>query len=286
MLLSTTALLSLAVYTVGNPLSILIDKPLKIAIFIISSLLLALLLVLPLYVNNIPKADNTILIISLTLLIVTGISFIKIIIDFSHQRSLIIGVLLITSLLISSAIIIPQRLSVKPRNIEQELKMSMDLAKHRPRWVPAKLFNASHLKPYLKNTNRAKFISGEGTIETPTWEPRNIVFEIEAKRDAVIKVNQYYYPGWSAFMVNENEVKSLPTKASSNDGLIQFNLPSGKSKVQLILEITGVERIGQIITLLTIFSLIGWLIFSFYSQKNTPIPKETIQQSSQEKDYS
>ncbi len=274
LLISTTALLSLAVYTVGNPLPILIDKPIKIVIILIGSLILALLQILPLYLDNfaIFKTNNTVLVICLILLLTIGISFIKVIMDFSHQRTLIIAVLLTASLLISSAIVIPERLSNKPRDLEQKLAVSMDLAKFRLQWVPAKLFNIGNLKSYLKNPNKAKFISGQGTIKTPIWQPRNIVFQIETNKEAIIKVNQYYYPGWSASITNEQEVKILPTKYSENDGLIQFNLPPGKSEVHLDLEVTALERAGQIITLLSILSLLGWLIFSYY--KKVPIVTE------------
>jgi|GEM_PF-1250352 len=271
LVISTTALISLAAYTTGNPMSILINNPIKIAILSLGSVLLAFLIVLPIYSYNlpIPKANNTVLLIAIILLIAVAISYMKIVIDFSHHRTLIIGILLIISLSISSAIVISQRISNKPRNITQELNVSIDPARYRLRWVPPKLFNVGYLKSYTKNPNKAKFLAGEGSIKIQNWKPNNMTFEITAKKDSVIKVNQYYYPGWTASLIGK-DTKILPTKPSENDGLIQFNIPGGNSVVSLNREVTPIERMGQIITLLSILGLGGWLFFFLSRKPKTP----------------
>ena len=269
LVVSTTALISLAIYTIGNPISILIDKPIKIIVFVLAIVFLAGLEILPIYANNNPIAkisSNTVLIIVLSLLVAVGVSLIRAVIDFSHHRTLVVGVLLLVSLQLTTVVVIPEKLSQKPRNVTQELSVSIDSPRYRLRWVPAKLFNIGYLKSYVKNPNRAKFIAGEGTVKTTTWKPRNIILAVDAKKDSIIKVNQYYYPGWSASITGDKEVKMLLTKQSENDGLIQFNVPTGKAEVKLNLEASFAEKIGQIVTLVSSLGVIAWSAFSYYTK--------------------
>jgi len=255
LVVATTALTALAIFLTGNPLSVFIDKPIKIIVFLSTIFLLVLLEVLPLSGHLI---NNTVLAIMLVLLLLTAIVYIKEIIDFSHYKVLVVEMLLIFSLILSNFPAIAQVISNKPNNnIKQQLSLAPN---YRPRWTSPK----SLTRAYLNRQNKAEVIAGSGSVITKVWKPGNIVLQVDAQKDSLIKVNQLYYPNWVASIVNQNKITKEPTHPTKNEGLLELKVPSGSSQVRLKLETSQAEKTGQIISILSLLALLGWLLYYYY----------------------
>jgi hypothetical protein len=114
LILSTNTLISLAIYATGNPVSLFIDQSKKIIIFSVAVFLLGYLETIPFYQKNlhILGINNSILLVLSIIVIAVGISFIKDIFDFKHQRVLIIEMILLFSLMVSSGLLVFYKIAI------------------------------------------------------------------------------------------------------------------------------------------------------------------------------
>jgi len=266
LVVASTALISLAIFATANPLMVFIDKPVKIVIFSATILVLSLIEILPLhsYFSGLPRMNNTLLAILLVLLVVIAVTFIKQVVDFSHYRVLVVEILLITSLLLSSVAVITQVISRKPHNINQATILSQNPTAYRTRWTSPEFFTRGHLKTNPKMQGKAELITGEGSVHVNTWKPGKIILEVEAQSDSLLKVNQFYYPNWVASIVNNNRVKQESIHPSGNEGLLQLSVPSGSSRIRLQLQVSSLEKTGQLISFLSLLGILGWIVYHYY----------------------
>lgn len=113
-----------------------------------------------------------------------------------------------------------------------------------------------------------ELIKGEGEFSLNTWGYKKRSFQVSATTDIVINLRTYYYPGWEIKITpNLNNVDEVMTAAS--DGRIQLTLPKGNYEVEIWYKGTLAERLGSLISFITVL-LLGGLWFSFKDNKNTP----------------
>lgn len=121
------------------------------------------------------------------------------------------------------------------------LPSSHDPPEYRPREVKAsrqeviaKYGGAEH-GFVLDNAAHAKVTSSSS---------RKIRFVVDVRTNSVLRIRQFYYHGWAAF------VDGTRTTASPSDpeGLIQIGIPAGKHDVTLTLLPQRPERIGRIVS--------------------------------------
>jgi uncharacterized membrane protein YfhO len=67
---------------------------------------------------------------------------------------------------------------------------------------------------------------------------------------------QFYFPGWVARL----DGRPHPLRPSSPDGALRFSVPGGEHRVELTLRRTPPELAGQIVSALSLVSLLAWTL--------------------------
>jgi len=92
---------------------------------------------------------------------------------------------------------------------------------------------------------------------------QNKTFEVNAKTPITLRLNTYYFPGWKA-KVDGNEMKIDDINKYK---LITISLPKESKKLELRFENTEVRKIGEWVTVISVWSIIILFIFIRISRK-------------------
>lgn len=145
--------------------------------------------------------------------------------------------------------------SVKAKAKIELAKLGIDVPEYRPRWTsPAMLANHKALRDGMQGGGKFKIQEGAAVIQR--WEARDIEFRSTARNETWITVSQLYYPGWTAHLKDHSS--NLLVRPSTPEGLIQILAPAGIHEISLTLETSINERMGQVISLMSILILLVW----------------------------
>lgn len=103
---------------------------------------------------------------------------------------------------------------------------------------------------------KACVVEGTGAITVGRWQPREIALRVETAGGVALNVNQFYYPGWAAYV----DGRAHPLAPSQPDGLLHLTLPPGAHELKLRLEKTRPETSGEVISAASVVALLAWLI--------------------------
>ena len=78
-----------------------------------------------------------------------------------------------------------------------------------------------------------------------------------------LRLNSFYFPGWKATTDTDANLRTYP---STNLGLLTIDIPSGQHHIFVSKSETGLERLAEIISLITLLLLIG-LLWRFSSPR-------------------
>lgn len=110
--------------------------------------------------------------------------------------------------------------------------------------------------------SRVKIAEGAGSVRVSEWKPGNIVLDVDTPSGALLTVSQFYYPNWTADVIQPiNEPSPLTLRPSEPDGLLSVAVPSGRHQVMLRLNQSPVESAGLVISLVAAaitLLLVGW----------------------------
>lgn len=217
-----------------------------------------------------PWRFNTILTVATTALLALGIAAIQKPVNNATKRISAIAGSLVVILLLSGAVVVhiytnPQLLVKytkveKPRDVNQELSISLEAPEYRPQWVSLEIFEQSKIKDLANSFERAKIAIGEGNLSVEKWQPRHIVLQSNATTNLWVNIHQFYYPGWTAKINGESRL--LPVQPSTPNGLLSLWIPPGQHQISLRLEAGLSERIGQILSAISVL-IIVLFIFRF-----------------------
>jgi len=104
-----------------------------------------------------------------------------------------------------------------------------------------------------------------GTASVADWQPREIHLRIQARQDAILHINHFYYVGWQAHVEGTGRGLSVQHDA---DGLLEIAAPAGSYNVALLLGKRAPERFGIAISLCSLLLLI--VLASFSGAGRTP----------------
>jgi hypothetical protein len=276
LVVATTALIALGISSLKSSKRIVnfLDK-IAIGFLLVPSLVLGVLQLLPVpkmqQTFHISWSINTVLTALIVVIIALGISYLKKPINFSNQKPLVIGILLLLSLILASLPKVIEKSLYSQSDVDTVLAISRDAHEYRPRWVPSEMFKSApdSVSPGILETDpisklgrtssNASVTEGQGTLWIQRWKPREIVLQANAITDIWLTINQFYYPGWTARINGESHL--LPVKPSEPEGLLRVGVPTGKHEVTVTLDAGVEERMGQIIT---IISAITALLLMFW----------------------
>jgi len=159
--------------------------------------------------------------------------------------------------------------------------------------IPAVTINYQYLKP--SEYNYIATYKAEDICSTTTWAqeylpmwtkkcfPKDNHLPLVYSRDPIIISNinsvqngrktffntygnggrvyfaKYYFPGWQVIMDENINIKLYP---SGNQGLITFDVPSGRHSIVVSLKDTNARFIGNMLTLISIFIFSAYFIFA------------------------
>lgn len=285
---ATTALIALGISSL-KPSKRTVNFLDKIAIgfLLATSLILAILQLLPVpkmqQTFHVSWTSNTVLTTLLVVIIALGISSFKKPINFSNQKPLVIGTLLLLSLVLASLPKVIEKSLYSQSDVDTVLAINRDAHEYRPRWVSAEMFKSApdSISPNILETDpisrlgrsspKVSVTTGQGSLLIQRWKPREIALQANAITDIWLTIKQFYYPGWTARINGESHL--LPIEQSRPEGLLCVGVPTGKHEVIVTLDAGVEERMGQIIT--AVSALIA-LVFVLWFCKNVQNNVETV----------
>jgi hypothetical protein len=118
-----------------------------------------------------------------------------------------------------------------------------------PKWVQSEAVK--------KFTTKVESAIAGAKISIDKNKSNYLSFIFDAPADGVVRINTVYYPGWQVF------VDGKRTEVSYNNGLIEFQVKKGKSKVVSQFTETPLRQFSNLLTA----AAIGFIILSFVKYK-------------------
>lgn len=106
---------------------------------------------------------------------------------------------------------------------------------------------------------RLELISGKGEIKSLQWRTNYHAFEVNAESKVFMLDRTIYFPGWTAF-VDGRQVSLFSQYDPKTKGLIGFEVPAGKHKVEVKLLEPPMRKVANIITISSLGLIAGLLI--------------------------
>jgi hypothetical protein len=113
---------------------------------------------------------------------------------------------------------------------------------YQPRWVPQEEFQGTNLEALGDSFSQIRIDEGNASVVVDAWEPRKIVFRMNAVTSSRLTIHQFYYPGWTA--VTQGQAMDFPVGVSQL-GLMQIQIPAGQYTITLTLEPLWQEKVGM-----------------------------------------
>lgn len=153
--------------------------------------------------------------------------------------------------------------------LSEKLALSKGNAGFHPKWATSSS-DVGGLQSLLQRIGRedgtlrkVRVAEGVGGVVVRRWGPRDILLDVTAPGGAVLNVSQYYYPGWTARLLDESG-QDLDVRPTDADGLVGVAVPNGHHLLSLRLRATTPEYLGRVVSALsaaiTLYLLItaGW----------------------------
>lgn len=107
---------------------------------------------------------------------------------------------------------------------------------------------------YPVKTIKPEIVSGKGEFRIKEMKPSTRIYEINAKTNIRMVDYTFYYPGWHAYVDNQEVV--IQFQDPTYRGTITYDVPQGNHLVRLAFTNTKIRTLGQIISVLSIILLI------------------------------
>ncbi len=160
------------------------------------------------------------------------------------------------------------------QHLSQELVETRLPEKHlSPEHIPLNSNFVTSIKDikYLHTYPFYKAVSGEAHINVIEHKPRKISLDIIAKSPTTIQIRQFHFAGWR---INDLESSTDVTDAfklrdALPHGQIEFDVPIGQNRIDIILVQMTEEKIGVAISLISAFILLLLIITAISRRKKT-----------------
>jgi hypothetical protein len=167
---------------------------------------------------------------------------------------------------------------------QKQIEESRDAPEYRPRWNQSMEefdWNASvniddwdsllehefdSVLQRVRSSDRAI-----GQVRVTARRPREIDLHVEAPAAALLHVQQFYYPYWTAHRLGD--ATNIPVSPSTPDGLLSLPVPAGSYDIQLRLARSRAEIGGEIVSLVSLAVLTAALCLG-YIRGRSHLPSE------------
>jgi hypothetical protein len=124
---------------------------------------------------------------------------------------------------------------------------------------------AKNLAALDKPHDKVTVIDGNAVAKVTKWQPRDIELHYTARKPSVLRIWQFYFPGFMAFQGN----KMLDTGRDEHTGQIVISIPPGEGDVRLELTQLMPEVAGKMISLLCAGIVLLWFLAEFRRREKT-----------------
>jgi hypothetical protein len=104
----------------------------------------------------------------------------------------------------------------------------------------------------------------EGSAVVESWRARHVVLQVETSTGARLTLAHFFYPGWRGWI--EQTKQAIAVSASQPDGFIQMDVPPGRYTLSLELEPEPPERLGVILSLVSLAVLAAGSVATAFSR--------------------
>ena len=179
-------------------------------------------------------------------------------VTFPGVRVGVVALLIIVWILPTASMVRRRYWAQEPRSsVKDVIESNKDNTGLRPRWVARDMF-VPVIKRLSQSPDKARIVSGTGTVEVERWKAREIVLNYRGSNDAWLEINQFYYPGWTAEI--EGGALKPTVRPSEGEGLLHVLVQGGAHKVILRLKAGFAERLGQIVSAVTSMSMLLFVV--------------------------
>ena len=112
---------------------------------------------------------------------------------------------------------------------------------------------------------RADLTSGQGNVSVVRTGPRSLLVSAQVHGDGRVRVGQLFWPLWK--IVPMPKSARGETLGSSADGLIEVSLGPGQHNFELVFDGGWPERLGDIVTLVSIVVIVAGFAFTALSAR-------------------
>ncbi|WP_157951235.1 hypothetical protein [Cyanothece sp. BG0011] len=121
---------------------------------------------------------------------------------------------------------------------------------------------------------KVKLMEGKGQVSVQSWTPGKREVSISNSTNIIVNLKTFYYPGWSIQVTPPlKDIEQRDFFLPSENGLMQLQLPPGNYQVKIWYQGTMAERLGIIVSLISIVSLL-FLLSKGFRESNTNIFKK------------
>lgn len=176
----------------------------------------------------------------------------------SEKKAIIVGILVVlATFLLSKPYLTPGSFSNFPDSFYSTNEATTTVHdEYMPKWVEE--------KPVKHPVNKVEVTSGKTTVQTLSYNSKNISFIASSTSPSVVRINTIYYPGWTAQLNNKN----INIDYSNKFGVMDVTTPIGANKVQLKFEETSPRLIADTISIMALILLVT---LPFIRIKNKPL---------------
>jgi len=105
---------------------------------------------------------------------------------------------------------------------------------------------------------KLEITSGLSKFDILSVNPLHYTAKIDAFEESTLRANIVYYPGWNVYLNGQKLTLDF------HDGLLNFIVPSGEYKLDIIFEETFIRQLANYISLASLFWLVGLVILNRY----------------------
>jgi len=111
--------------------------------------------------------------------------------------------------------------------------------------------------------SKVKIVAGTGKVNIRSWKPGEIRLQADTPTGMWLNVSQFYYPNWTAQIASD--LSDVDIQPSQPDGVISLFVPGGEHQVLLRFKQSSTEKLGQLISLISIIITLGCLVRHKYT---------------------
>ena len=121
----------------------------------------------------------------------------------------------------------------------------------------------------IKKTPLIQTSSNDAIVDLLEHKSRNITLSVNARDNFILSIGQFYLPAWQVIKNDINVTQDVALHSIEPYGQMAMALPAGKYNIELVLPLFVQEKLGLIISLISVLLL---ALYGFVYARKNPVP--------------